>query len=132
VRALAIAALTGSFVEGSTSAATAETPKATDPRRFSAAIRHPREGRRRRTSANAIALATRKQIEPKAFGVHTRRSVCRVSSPRFIASNVLTLNSSVPTSWTAAASQSGRAGAHDAGRHPAPARSAFTASAYCR
>ena len=40
VPAFAIAALTGSDVEGSTSAATAEMPKKIDPSRFSAAIRH--------------------------------------------------------------------------------------------
>ena len=46
VPAFAIAALTGSDVDGSISAATAETPKKIEPSRFSAAIRQAGDGAR--------------------------------------------------------------------------------------
>jgi hypothetical protein len=49
VPALAIAALTGSAVEGSISDVTAETPNATDPARLSATIRQDSERARRQT-----------------------------------------------------------------------------------
>ena len=46
VPALAMAALTGSLVDGSMSAAAAEMPKNTEPSRFRAATRHSADGRR--------------------------------------------------------------------------------------
>src|SRR3954464_2518725 len=106
VPAFAIAALTGSDVEGSTSAATAEMPKKTEPSRFRAAIRHAADGPR--SAPQARQLETRKQIEPKTSGVHTRRSAWRASNPRFMPSNVLTLKNRVPTNWISEASLSAR------------------------
>ena len=49
VPALAIAALTGSWVEGSISDVTAETPKAIEPTRFRVTIRHDSDRARRQT-----------------------------------------------------------------------------------
>ena len=80
VPAFAIAALTGSEVDGSTSDVTAATPNAIEPSMLSAAICHSRERARQQThrwqtAASASSLATRKQTEPNASGLHTRRSV---------------------------------------------------------
>src|SRR4051812_8385093 len=70
VPALAIRALTGSPLAGSTSEATAAMPNATEPSRFTAAIRHP--GDRYPTATHATIDATRKQIDPAASGAQTR------------------------------------------------------------
>src|SRR5436190_22991428 len=82
---------------------------------FSAAIHHERlRGSHERilwpASAYASQLATRKQIDPSASGVHTiRRCCCAVRFCRK-AANVVTLKNTVPTSCTAAAHQSTRPG----------------------
>jgi hypothetical protein len=49
VPALAIAALTGSCVDGSINDVTAEAPKAIDPTRFRVTMRHDRDRARRQT-----------------------------------------------------------------------------------
>ena len=140
---LAIRALIGSPLDGSTSDAIAAAPNAIEPSRLSATIRHDSERRFRhtqrwQTSAYASSLETRKQIDPTASGAHTRRLLSLVLRPCFIPVNVVTLKNTVPTSCTAAASQSIRAGSQDAGFHRRRppwcprSRSTLTVSEYCR
>ena len=72
-------AFRGWSASGTTKDPTAEAAKAIDPTRFSAVIDHDRlrgrhDHRTPLTSTHANPLATRKQIDPSASGVQTRRS----------------------------------------------------------
>src|SRR5262245_59569642 len=109
--------LRGWSVFGTTKDATAETPNAIDPAMLSAAITHGRScGRQDHhvwvTANNAIALATRKQIDPKASGDHTSLFSWVAERWRAMASKVEMLKNSVPASWIAPADQSRFPGAH--------------------
>src|SRR5690349_20004286 len=97
--------------------ATADTPNATDPARFSAAMRHEMLRVRHDhhpwlTSNQARPLATRKQMDPTMSGTHTRRWACVAIRLVSIAASVVTLKNTVPTSCTALADQSMRPGSH--------------------
>ena len=88
--------LRGSPLPETTLAANAETPNATEPKMFSIAIQPEsvNTGRNSRpwlTSAQASALATRKQIEPTASGRHTARLICAAFSAVTSANPVLML-----------------------------------------
>ena len=118
---LAIASLTGSPVDGSTKAATAEMPKQTEPSRFQAAICQSRsrgrnDSQRCSALAKASVLASRKQAEPITSGTHTRTSCSWAVSAWSSATKVLTLKRIVPGNWTAAATQSTRCGSQPRGR----------------
>src|SRR3954454_2176544 len=106
VNTFAAARSSASPVEGTTYAATAETPKATQPTRFTRAIHQSRVRRARPTSSIARQPETRKQIEPRVSGVHTSRSYSFASSPLRSASNVEMLKNTVPASWIALLHQS--------------------------
>ncbi len=109
--------LRGSPVVDTTFDATADTPNAIEPARLSAAMRHEMLPTRHDhqpwlTSNQARPLATRKQIEPTMSGTHTRRCACVASRLASSAASVVTLKNTVPTSCTALADQSMRAGSH--------------------
>src|SRR3954464_7358902 len=81
-------------------------PKATQPARFTRAIHQSRVRRALCTASIARQPEARKQIEPRASGVHTSRSYSLESSPLRNASKVETLKNTVPTSWIALLHQS--------------------------
>jgi hypothetical protein len=85
-------------------------PKATQPSRFTRAIHQSRVPRALPTARMARQPETRKQTEPRASGVHTRRSYSLASSPVRSASKVETLKNTVPASWIALLHQSSRRG----------------------
>jgi hypothetical protein len=136
--------LRGSPVVGTIFDATADTPNATEPARFSAAMRHEMLRTRHDhqpwlTSNQARPLATRKQIEPTMSGTHTRRCACVAFRLVSMAAAVVTLKNTVPTSWTALADQSMRAGSQvqkrrrrSPGVASVPGRSACGALRVCR
>src|SRR4029079_10353663 len=115
-------------------------PKATDPIRLTKVIHHDHSRERQATQAwqtsnHASALATRKQIEPRASGRHTWWLAA--SDVRFSRRAVpqLTLKKRVPTSCTAVAHQSIRRGWKTKKRRrvaPDVGRAASTASRYAR
>ena len=87
------------------------------------------------TSNQARALATRKQAEPRTSGRQTWCRACVEPTAAQMATNVLTLNSMVPTDCTAVAIQSIRSGRNTKTlRRAVPGRrgAASTASRYCR
>src|SRR5580692_1345832 len=89
----------------------ADTPKATEPARFSAVICHEIcDGRQAKgpwhSSAQASQLDTRKHTEPRASGRHTGWWADDAPNPTSSALNVVRLNHSVPISWIPAAHQS--------------------------
>ena len=104
VPALTIARFSGSPVVGSTTAAMADRPKATDPARLTAPSHHAARrpaalGDRWHTRLKAIALEMRKAIEPNRSGAQIRRSSCRTVRFSMRAAPVLMLKNKVPTSW---------------------------------
>jgi hypothetical protein len=127
-------------VDGCTHPAIAEMPKNTDP--ISAPILHPgsdvrHENQAWPASANASSLATRKQIEPSASGVHTTRSAPLGERLASRAVKVVTLKKSVPASCTVVAHQSIRCGARPNTRRCGVASrsrigAALMHSTYCR
>ncbi len=131
--------LRGSPVVGTIFDATADTPNATDPARFSAAMRHDtlrafQDHQPWLTSNQASPLATRKHTEPAASGTYTRRCACVALRVVSMAARVVTLKKTVPTSCTRLALQSIRPGSHvqKRNRSPAPAARAWGALTVCR
>ena len=103
VPALTRARFSGSPVVGNTTAPMADSPKATDPARLTAPSHQIRpcphldaDG----GNPNAIALDTRKAIEPKTSGAQIKRSSCCTERLARRASTVLMLKNSVPRSCT--------------------------------
>jgi hypothetical protein len=112
---LARAALCTCPVSGLTWAATADTPKATDPARLASVIHHDHSFVRQaaqpwQTSYQARKLETRKQTEPTAWGRYTCWWVAWADRLAAVAVPVLTLKNTVPTSCTPVAHQSIRPG----------------------
>src|ERR1700722_6893609 len=118
----------------------AEAPKAMEPNRFTRTIHqdrldvchapHPWQ-----TSNQASALATRKQIDPRRSGRQTWWVADPVPRSIRMALPVLTLNKTVPTSWTTAAHQSIRRVPKERNRRQpvgGPPGVASTISRYCK
>ena len=137
---LEISAFQTSPLAGTTYAATAETPKATEPSMFAAPIHQSRDFgcpsvMALLASIHASPLATRNAAEPSASGRHTRWSASAASRFMRTALPVLQLNHRVPANCTAQASQPTSRGAKSQKRRRSGLCSAgrpSTASRYWR